>query len=776
MRLTTVRFGYGVLALVASALVAAGTPASASPGAQWALQAVVTPAVAPNGQLTATSCAAATSCMAVGVAQDEAGHDASLTQSWDGLRWKHEAVPRPAGALASALLGVSCSAANACTAVGDVQTDAGGQVTLAVQWDGSAWAVESTPNTASATSSVLSAVSCASAASCTAVGYSVDSGNRKSPLAEQWDGRSWEIQSTPGGGSTTNSVLRGVSCTSASACTAVGTSTTDVLPQGLAERWDGTTWQLQLAAAPVGASGSTLAAVSCTTATACTSVGNFTAASTKAAGALAERWDGTTWSVDPTPGSTLDFLNAVSCTSAVRCSAVGQTGFSQPIADRWDGSSWAAQAIPGDPGAAQTTLVGVACPAQNVCVATGSALHDTGDGTNLTVAEGWDGGQWVIQTSFNPLGATAFGFAGVSCPSSRACMAVGYSFDAAGTRLPLAEEWNDSGWQVRPAPTPTGATDAALASVSCLSEQDCTAVGAYSSAGLASALAEHWNGRSWSLEQAASPANATSTFLSSVSCATHGPCTAAGGYVDSSGTVRTLVERGNGTALVIDATPSPTDALYVALNGVDCPSPNSCTAVGLLVDNAFNYLTFAEHWDGTTWAIQATPNPRGTDGPNGTLEGGVSCPSPQSCTAVGQWSPSPAPHPGVGLAEHWNGRSWEIQPTPGPPAVDASDGTHNAPFAGVACPTVSSCTAVGYFASRDANGDFLARAEGWDGTSWSVQPAASPVGAFYSTLQAVACPTPRVCFAVGESTRYNSQTNTRGRPTAIAERSGAGDR
>ncbi len=213
----------------------------------------------------------------------------------------------------------------------------------------------------------------------------------------------------------------------------------------------------------------------------------------------------------------------------------------------------------------------------------------------------------------------------------------------------------------------------------------------------------------------------------------------------------------------------------MAFSGVARPAVRSCTAVGLLVDSQLNFLTFAEHWNGTTWEIQSTPNPSGTGGANGTLEGGVSCPTPDACTAVGQWSPSLAPHPGVTLAERWNGLSWRIQTTPNPPAVDAVDGSHNAPFAGVACPTVNNCTAVGNYDRGIPNGGFLALAEHWDGTSWSVQQAASPVGAFFSQLHGVACPTPRTCVAVGDSTRNNSQTNTRGRPTALAERYGSGN-
>ena len=770
LRLRAGRCGLFVLALLTSSLVGAGASSATPSESTWAIQAVATPAVAPNGQLTATSCSSATQCISVGVAQDVLGRDTAVIESRNAGRSKGKLIPRPTGAIGAFLAGVSCTSAHTCVAVGNLQTGSGEHVTLAVRSNDGDWEIQSTPNPDGATDSFLSGISCASPSDCAAVGYSQDNSHRKSTLAERWNGQTWQIQSTPNAGGATDNVLKGVSCAAATACTTVGTSTTNFSPQGLIERWNGTTWQVQVAAVPVDASGITLNAVSCASTTSCTGVGNFAAKSTKAGGALAEQWDGTTWVVEPTPGSTLDFLYAVACTTPSICTAVGQSGFSDPIAERWDGASWTAQTPPSANGALQTDLVGISCPTQNACFATGSAHYTQGNGSNLTVAEGWNGDRWAIQTSFNPLGATAFALAGVSCASARACMAVGYYYDAAGTKLTLAEEWDGSVWTIRSTPTPTRSTDATFGAVSCTSAQDCIAVGSYAdSAGVQSVLAEHWNGRVWSVQPSAGPATAAAAVFNSVSCTTRIACTAAGGYVDGAGTVVTLVERWNGTNWETQPTPNPSGAIYVAFNGVACRDASSCTAVGLLVDANFNYLTFAEHWNGTTWEIQPTPNPAGTDGPNGTLEGGVSCPAAEACTAVGQWSPSPAPHPGVTLAERWNGLGWEVQATPNPPAVDAAAGTHNAPFAGVACPTIDNCTAVGNYDSGNANGDFLALAEGWNGTSWSVQQAASPVGAFYSALRSVACPTPRTCVAVGDSTRYNSQTNTRGLPTALVE-------
>jgi hypothetical protein len=82
---------------------------------------------------------------------------------------------------------------------------------------------------------------------------------------------------------------------------------------------------------------------------------------------------------------------------------------------------------------------------------------------------------------------------------------------------------------------------------------------------------------------------------------------------------------------------------------------------------------------------------------------------------------------------------------------------------------VNDCTAVGNYDSGTTSGTFLPLAERWNGSSWSVQQAATPVGAFYTALRAVACPTAHTCMAVGDSTRYNVQTNTRGPSVGLAE-------
>jgi hypothetical protein len=82
-------------------------------------------------------------------------------------------------------------------------------------------------------------------------------------------------------------------------------------------------------------------------------------------------------------------------------------------------------------------------------------------------------------------------------------MAVGDDQNAAGTAdTTVAAQWNGAIWTIVSTPSP--ATFSALFSVSCTSATFCSAVGASSvtATGAVSALAETWNGSTWSLQTA----------------------------------------------------------------------------------------------------------------------------------------------------------------------------------------------------------------------------------------------------------------------------------
>ncbi len=286
---------------------------------------------------------------------------AGRTLEWDDL---DDPVHSRQRSNAASLSGVSCTSATACTAVG---VSPGRHAPLAEAWDGTTWTIQPTPNpNPTGADSFLQGVSCTSATACEAVGVSIGYASANPPaqnteLAEGWDGTTWTIQPivNPDGG------LAGVSCTSATACIAVGSG------QTLADRWDGTTWTPLTTPSP--GQYANLSGVSCTSATACTAVGGYYNGTNNVT--LAERWDGTSWTVQPTPSpGANDNLTSVSCTSATACTAVGHennAGIQVTLAERWDGTSWTIQPTPSLSPNPYNTLLGVSCTSATACVAVG---------------------------------------------------------------------------------------------------------------------------------------------------------------------------------------------------------------------------------------------------------------------------------------------------------------------------------------------------------------------------------------------------------------------
>jgi len=143
-------------------------------------------------------------------------------------------------------------------------------------------------------------------------------------------GRTWTIETTPNAPGAAVNELSAVSCASPRACTAVGsyakTLSTPSVP--LAERWNGKTWRRQAPAVPAGTASTFLYGVSCTSATACTAVGNAFHKATKVNLIVVEAWNGKSWRIKPapTPSPKGSSFFAVSCTSGSACTAVGFYG------------------------------------------------------------------------------------------------------------------------------------------------------------------------------------------------------------------------------------------------------------------------------------------------------------------------------------------------------------------------------------------------------------------------------------------------------------------
>jgi PKD repeat protein len=354
------REAYGVSCVQSNACVAVGsywslgvdtdvTLAELWNGETWSVMAIPNPPGLEEGWkdgryalLRGVSCLTTSDCVAVGYYRNTGEEEylestgekvEPLAEHWNGSAWTMMPVATPSGADAGWLEGVLCTSSTECTAVGSFKDSSGIEETLAERWNGSKWEEQSIPNPSGATKSELLAVSCTSSAACTAVGSFKNGSGVEETLAERWDGSGWTIQPTrnPTGTEASN-YLSGVSCTSPTVCTAVGTHVSSLYDATLAERWDGSEWSVLPTPEPSPSEGTRLFGVSCTSASVCTAVGSNFNPTTSERGAqpLGERWNGTAWSLlevaalpEPPEWWHESWLYAVSCADSGACTGVG---------------------------------------------------------------------------------------------------------------------------------------------------------------------------------------------------------------------------------------------------------------------------------------------------------------------------------------------------------------------------------------------------------------------------------------------------------------------
>lgn len=362
------RIAASVIGVVIGMVIATASPASAAPS--WRVVAPV--AGAQYGHLASVSCATAASCFAVGVA-DTPTTTNRLTERWNGTKWTALTTPSPPTAVASQFTSVHCRTSSSCVAVGQYTTAALHTKTMTERWNGASWSLIGSPNPIGIAVTGLAGVHCTSATFCIAVGSyfmnSPDSSAEKT-LVEQWNGQTWKIIASPNHSGNTDNGLSGVSCTSATNCTAVGHWSNDLATRTLVERWNGTKWSIVVSPSPAGVAQSELTGVTCLSASSCFAVGS-------GHGTLIERWNGSAWSMMTSPnptGSNGASLTSISCPSATRCVAVGDFFRSASVtrlAEVWNGASWSIITTPAPAGTILSSFTGVTCAGVANCFAVG---------------------------------------------------------------------------------------------------------------------------------------------------------------------------------------------------------------------------------------------------------------------------------------------------------------------------------------------------------------------------------------------------------------------
>ena len=369
------------------------------------------------------------------------------------------------------------------------------------------------------------------------------------------------------------------------------------------------------------------------------------------------------WSEVPSPNvSTQNVLYRTSCVSASFCVAVGQNQAPQhgrTLVEQWNGSTWSIVPSPNSSATDSSGLFGVSCVTTSFCEAVGYTF--VGGNFDQTLVEQWNGTVWSIVSSPNVSATNDNDLYNVSCASASFCIAAGESYGAVDRTLGL--KWNGSNWSMATTANASPTMDDYLNTVSCKSASFCVAAGATADTGFGDrTLIEQWNGSSWSVVASPNP-SLDAAYIDGVSCPSVTFCVAAG-FTLTAGPNTSLIEQWNGSTWSIVPSPVTAGTLGDELNEVSCLGPTSCEAVGKSFTSGNpndNHVTLGMVWDGSTWALQPPVNPAVTTSGNdfATLYG-LSCVAGPYCIATGY------SYPGSGADEQTLAESIGVPaPTPG---------------------------------------------------------------------------------------------------------------
>jgi hypothetical protein len=206
-------------------------------GSVWSVVPSPSPGQGSTGSgLVAVAALSATDVWAVGI---RSSRDLVLTlvEHWDGFKWSAVKSPNVADDNTNELLSVAAISTDDVWAAGFAEPDVGSvSSTLIERWDGTRWKTFPSPN-ATGLSNVLEALSAASSTDAWAVGTHEDYFGDNLSLTEHWDGSRWAIVSSPSPGGT--AFMYGVSALLSGTAWIAGTGGGGPMSW----HWNGTRWK-----------------------------------------------------------------------------------------------------------------------------------------------------------------------------------------------------------------------------------------------------------------------------------------------------------------------------------------------------------------------------------------------------------------------------------------------------------------------------------------------------------------------------------------------------
>jgi hypothetical protein len=338
--------------------------------------------------------------------------------------------------------------------------------------------------------------------------------------------------------------------------------------------------------------------------------------------------------------------------------------------------SWKVSDLPEPPQALGATASGLACGSKALCISVGDYIEVHGSVVTTEMdSDVWRGRGWNVNPVPIPEGLTASGLHGVSCPTQRTCIAVGWRTTNSGRLLPLGEIWSDGRWTPQSGPQLPRNESAGLNGVSCVSAWQCVAVGFWLRRN------EHgfdlitvWNGNSWSTVSMPR-AKDQSGQLDSVACPSAAWCIAVG----SGGESYRLVRSGSNWR-VDTASLGFEKGSSIEYSAITCRVVRTCFLVGTRETRRGGLEGFIRRRRRGMWIAEGA---HGTVLARGDQLTTVDCVSAKDCLALGQVDGRQSL-----VIETWNGRWWRLRIR-----------KEETPHVAIACPSRLRCWTVGQLGS-----------------------------------------------------------------------------
>ncbi len=605
--------------------------------------------------------------------------------------------------------GLSCPSTATCEAVGAFN-DAG--IALRTTNAGASWSDQPVPSGVGE----LKVVACHSTSVCVAAGeYSGYGLFGEVALRTTNGGATWAAKKLPAG----IGQFTAISCPTASVCEAFAAKSTGYGGEATRTTDGGTTW----ANKAVPGVYQTLA-ISCPSRSTCEGVGlnNRDYPMT-----LRTTNGGSTWSVKTLPASEAQYLASVVCQSATVCEASGtKQGVPLVIRTTNGGASWEPETIP--TGLADGDISSLSCPSASVCTAIDP------NGFMRTIDSGRKWSQEALIAGISTVSV-------LSCPSASTCVAA-----ASAGQGEMTLHTTDSGIRWVSDAFPAGRSE--LDTIVCRSTSVCEG------GGIGGAVRTEDGGANW-VEQAIAAYDPYA--IDSIACSSISVCEA------GEGTASTVLHTTNGGTTWVASTTFP-GLGRAPFTGMACPTASFC--LGVVYTGAGSDILRTTD-GGEVWVNVGSPL--------ALKEGlsGLACPSVSVCEAVGEVNSTTGGAVAIRTTDggtHWVGG--EKFPS------------NIAGLTGVACPTTSTCEAVGasfaisggitlgaadavLVAAGDTPAYPYALRTTDGGARWVSTKLPTDVGA----LDAIACPTPSICEAVGSHTAASSTAAKDTTPAVAAVRS-----